>query len=134
MVKKCCVYGCNTNYASNKRKKIENYNHEAQEDSEKKIAVYRFPKDENERERWCKAVPNADLKVTDNTVICEEHWPEHFEKISFYGKLRPKNPPSVWKGIPKCQIPSIPPPFCFGHYWKPFLSVAAEVVCWVFDI
>ena len=113
MGKKCCVYGCDTNYASAKKRKKE-HNHEGENCdiniSESKIAVYRFPKDEDERERWVKVIPNANLKVTNDTVICEEHWPKCFEKIKVYGKYRPKNAPSVWKGIPKSQSPSIPPP------------------------
>ena len=37
-------------------------------------------------------------------------YPKCFEKIKVYGKYRQKNPPSVWKSIPKSQTPSIPPP------------------------
>ena len=38
-----------------------------------KISVYPFPKDKTEKEKWIKAVPNANLRVTRDTVVCELH-------------------------------------------------------------
>ena len=86
MGKKCCVYGCDTNYTSKKKRKKENSkvegeNSDIEDINESKIAVYRLPKDEDEREWWLKAIPNANIKVSKDTVICEEHWPKCFEKI-----------------------------------------------------
>ena len=75
------------------------------------MSVYRFPNDSDELKKWIQAIPNANLTVTKNTVICELHWPENFETVKVRGgKLRPKNPPSVWSGIPLSQIPSTSAP------------------------
>lgn len=71
-----------------------------------KIPVYRFPKNKDEREQWIKSVPNANLNVTNNTVICQQHWPSNFDTIKVNGKIRPKNLPSVWPGVPSSQIPT----------------------------
>ena len=32
--------------------------------------MHRFPKDETEKEKWIKAVPNANLRVSKDTVVC----------------------------------------------------------------
>jgi len=98
MVKKCCVYGCSTNYLSQKKNS-----------NDSKTSVYRFPRDEEERTRWIRCIPNENLKVSSNTVVCELHWPINFEKIKVKGRERPKNPPSIWPNVPLSQIPtSIP--------------------------
>ena len=55
-----------------------------------KIAVYRFVKNKDEKEQWIKSVPNANLNVTNNTVICQQHWPSNFDTIEVHGKIRPK--------------------------------------------
>ena len=67
MGKKCCVYACKMNYSSKKLKRD-------------KISVYHFPKDETEREKWIKAIPNANLRVSKNTVVCALCWPSGFEE------------------------------------------------------
>lgn len=73
--------------------------------------MYRLPRTIEERERWIEALPNTNLTVNNNSVICELHWPNKFEGIKLRGgKLRPKNPPSVWPVIPLSQIPSASPP------------------------
>ena len=111
MVKKCCVYGCTTNYLSKTRKrKTDEDDTTASIESIVKPSVYRFPKDPIEREEWRKVVPNENLNVTDNTVICSIHWPPDFEKIGKNGKFRPKNKPSVWPKVPSSQIPTVPAP------------------------
>ena len=38
-----------------------------------KISVYRFPKDETEKEKRIKATPNADLRVSKDIVVCALH-------------------------------------------------------------
>ena len=94
----CCVYACETNYDSKKCSATS---------SCKKIPVYRLPSDEEEKNKWIQAVPNADLTISRNTVICELHLPKNFETVKIRGgKLRPKNPPSVWPGIPPSQVPT----------------------------
>ena len=98
MGKKCCVYRCKTNYSSDKSS------------GEIKVSVFRFPKEEGEKQTWVKAIPNANLTVTKDTVVCELHWPSGFEKISKNGKFRPRDPPSVWPHVPPCQVPTPAPP------------------------
>ncbi|XP_065681410.1 uncharacterized protein LOC136095105 [Hydra vulgaris] len=58
MPKKCCAYGCKTNYQSTKNNK--NF---------EKIPVYRFLKDKEQRNIWIKSIPNSNLLVSDETVI-----------------------------------------------------------------
>ena len=55
-------------------------------------------------------MPNANLIVNERSVVCEMHWPAGYETKSVNGKLRPKNPPSVWPGVPVSQIPSTSKP------------------------
>ena len=50
MVKKCSVYGCDTNYASIKKEKMKILRREILERLVK-ITKIKFPKDENEREK-----------------------------------------------------------------------------------
>lgn len=68
--------------------------------------MFRFPKEENVKQVWISAIPNANLTVSKDTVICELHWPSEFETISINGKLRPRYPPSVWPNVPSSQIPT----------------------------
>lgn len=95
MGKKCCVYGCKTNYKSEKER-----------GAGKKVSVFRFPKEENVKQAWIAAIPNANLTVSKDNVICELHWPFEFETISKNGKLRPRYPPSIWPNVPSSQIPT----------------------------
>lgn len=71
MPRKCCVFACKTNYRSQQDKTMCG--------EINKIPVYRFPKNKDEREQWIKSVPNANLNVTNNTVICQQHWPSNFD-------------------------------------------------------
>ena len=57
MGKKCCVYAYKTNYSSEKSKSD-------------RISVSRFPKDEIEKEKWIKAIPNTNLRESKDTVVC----------------------------------------------------------------
>ena len=104
MVKKCCMVNCDTNYASKK------------DDGGRKISVFRFPSEKNEpeeRKKWigvCSKV-RADLRVTDETVICELHWPENYPTYRKKGHERPSVPPSIFIGIPSSIVPdTLPPP------------------------
>ena len=70
------------------------------------IPVYCFPKNKRRvREQWINSVPNANLNVTNNTVICQQHWPSNCDSIEVHGKIHPKNPPSLWPGVPSSQMP-----------------------------
>ena len=72
--------------------------------------MYLFPKDENEKEKWIEAVPNANLRVSKDIVVCALHWPSGFEDIKVNGKSRPKDPPSIWPGVPSSQTPTASKP------------------------
>ena len=99
MGKKCCVYGCKTNYNSEKGC-----------GAQKKLSVFRIPKEEMDKKAWITVIPNDKLNVTKDTVVCELHWPTGFETITIRGKQRPKHPPSVWPNVPASQIPNLPLP------------------------
>ena len=118
MVKKCRVYGCRTNYLSElkavKKKKTSNNNVKSENNrnesdsndnmdamNDKKISVYRFPKDPCERERWRKVIPTDNLIVNDETVMC----------ISLANGFR--NCKTIW------EISSNKSPVCLeGHTFK----------------
>ena len=56
MPNKCCVYGCNSNYASTK----ERYS--------------TVPRDDDLREKWIRKIPNKDLKATKYSYVCKKHF------------------------------------------------------------
>ena len=72
--------------------------------------MYRFQKDETEKEKWIKAVPNANLRVSKDTVVCALRWPSGFEEIKVNGKSLPKDQPLIWPGVPSSQVPTSSPP------------------------
>ena len=129
MGKKCCVYGCKSNYLSEKKKKatlsqttttatttttITTTATTATTSTETKIqfpAVFRFPSDNDERQRWIDVIGkiNANLIVNNETVVCENHWPTGYETIKKKGRYRTKYPLSVFEGIPQSIIPNPPP-------------------------
>ena len=82
---KCCVPYCKSNYDT----------------TSEKVPVYRFPKDSDECDKWCKAIPRANLKLTYWTVVCRKHWPQSCKLKCSRGKFYPVDPPSVFEGIPK---------------------------------
>ena len=96
---------CKTNYQSEiKRRKTD-----------EKRNVFRFPnkkKFPKEREEWIGIVSKirADLVVTDETVLCNRHWPSDTPMFDYYGKLRPVNAPSIFDNIPQSIVPPPPPP------------------------
>ena len=98
MFQKCCMFAYKTNYRSLQDKTMCG--------EINKILVYHFPKIKDKREQWIKSVPNANLNVTNNTVICQQHWSSNFDTIEVHGKIHPKNSPSVWPGMPSSQIPT----------------------------
>ena len=86
MPKKCCIPGCKTNYLKSNSAR----------DPSKKVPVFRFPKDAENIQKWKNSLPFQEIKVNENTVICELHWPSLYQKELVRGKFRPRNPPSVW--------------------------------------
>ena len=65
MVYTCYVTGCRTGH---KPKKDEN------NDQEKKIPRFKFPADKVLREKWIKAVPRKNSKITCNSKVCALHF------------------------------------------------------------
>ena len=60
---KCCVPKCKSNYLTEEKEKKE------------KVSIYRFPPDKEEKNKWIKAIPRANLTVNNNTRVCRYHWP-----------------------------------------------------------
>ena len=65
MPNKCCVYGCNSNYASTKER----------------YSTFKFPRDDDLRAKWIRKIPK-DLKVTQYSYVCEKHFTD--DAISRY--------------------------------------------------
>lgn len=59
MPQKCCVPGCNGNYKNGP-----------------KVHVFGFPKDASLRQKWLKSIPRDNFEPTNNTKVCEAHFPE----------------------------------------------------------
>ena len=76
MGKKYCFYACKTNYSSEKLKS-------------EKTSVYRFPRGETEKERWIKALRNANLRESKDSVVSAFHWPSCFTEIKVNGNISP---------------------------------------------
>lgn len=96
MVKKCCVTKCNGNYTK-----------------KQKVKTFRLPQNEQQKKLWLSIIPRDNIPNHKDTVICERHWPEGYAKIKFYGKERPRDPPSVFENIPPSLLrtkSSIPRP------------------------
>ena len=91
MVRRCCVPKCTGN-----------------SNEENKESVFRFPNKDEEKEAWRKAIPMTNLPTSNTTVVCERHWPPGYETTTAHGKVRPKNPRSVFDGLPASIWPSTP--------------------------
>ena len=81
------------------------------------VKVISLPKDPEERERWILAMPNEkeSLRRLKEIHICETHF--NCEWVSVKGGKQPKEPPSVFPGIPKSalkQVTSAPRPTSFS--------------------
>ena len=60
------------------------------------------------RKAWRKVIPRTNLPTSNTTVVCERHCPPGYETTTAHGKVRPKNPPSVFDGLPASIWPSAP--------------------------
>lgn len=104
MPRKCCVYGCYSNYDSQKES----------------VKMFTFPSDVEEMNSWKQALPNVikvfrhELKlkaitfnavlfqeVTPHMGICVKHWPPNAPMVKKRRFERPQNPPSIFPGIPQ---------------------------------
>ena len=78
MVFTCCIPGCNTGYRSNA--------------SKEKISLYKFPKDENMRQKWIRAIPRKDWIPTDSHRVCAKHFhKDDFVVASADSKINRRN-------------------------------------------
>ena len=96
MPRLCSCFGCRGNY-----------------DGTPYVKIISFPKDPEERERWILAMPNENesLRRLKKIYICETHF--NCEWVSVKGGMRPKEPPSIFPGVPKSvlkQVTSAPRP------------------------
>ena len=109
MGRKCIIKDCRTNYrVTNKEKKNEIIR--------ETLKTFSFPnktKHAKERERWIKSIPfwkEEEIEEMKTPVICEKHWPAGFAEIKGdRGRLRPAEPPSIFEGVEKSAIPTLPP-------------------------
>ena len=75
-----------------------------------KVSIYRFPPDEEEKNKWIKAIPRANLTVNNNTRVCRYHWlADCTTFIVSRGKERPTETPSIFDDIPASCLSSPPP-------------------------
>ena len=68
-----------------------------------RVPVFRFPSQKTEpeeRQAWIKQVKqvNANLTVSDNTVVFEAHWPKDYRTTRKKGADRPAEAPTVFPG------------------------------------
>ena len=91
MGRKCVAGECKTNYESEEKRRKEK--------GIAKVSVFKFPRNENEKQMWMAALPNIlEKPPTEHVGVCELHWPFGYEKITVQGgKQRPKFPPSEFE-------------------------------------
>ena len=69
MVNTCCVPACNSGYRSNK--------------NGKKVALFQFPINSELRDKWYRAIPRQNWKVSKSHKVCAQHFHESdFKTIS----------------------------------------------------
>ncbi|XP_047138875.1 THAP domain-containing protein 2-like [Hydra vulgaris] len=93
MVRRCCVTNCNGNYNPQNR-----------------VKAFRLPRNIEERKRWIAIIPRDNIPDTNNTVVCERHWPKGYLNVSDYGKLRPRDAPLVFSCIKPSLVPTVSVP------------------------
>ena len=60
--------------------------------------------------QWVRMIPRDPEEITENTRVCESHWPKGYATVKIHGKSRPENPPTVFSGINASKLPTPPPP------------------------
>ena len=74
------------------------------------VSVFRFPSDKEECAAWLRSIPFSNIQPYKEAVLCEQHWPYSYPTVSKKGRLRPRNPPSIWQAsLPPSCIPNLPP-------------------------
>ena len=89
MVKKCYITNSQGNYIKDKQ-----------------VKVFRLPTDLKERKLWLSVIPRDDIADHRDLVVCEKHQPANYPKVIYYGKERPRDPPSVFLCVKKTLIPA----------------------------
>ena len=92
MGRKCCVTECRGNY-----------------DKNHKATVFRLPSaktNPHERKRWLQVIPRDNTPDSKDTSVCIDHWPKGFKTVMVHGKVRPRNPPSIFPNIPLSMLPT----------------------------
>ncbi|XP_044262768.1 uncharacterized protein LOC123010130 [Tribolium madens] len=84
MPSRCCVPGCNSNYDSTLKAKQNN----------RSISVFKFPKNEQRKQAWIKAIPRCkgmeeyqsigDFEPSSSSVVCQLHF--NFNDVIMYDK------------------------------------------------
>lgn len=64
MPSRCSVTGCDSNYESSLKGKQKGPG----------ISVFKFPKNEERKQSWIRAIPRKDLLSTDSSVVCQLHF------------------------------------------------------------
>jgi hypothetical protein len=62
MPRKCCVPACKSNYSS----------------ESEKVTVFRFPKDENLKQKWIRCIHRHNFKPNTQSVVCIHHFDPTF--------------------------------------------------------
>ena len=55
-----------------------------------------------------KVIPGDNIPDSKDTSVCEIFWPKGYPAIRVHGKVRPRDPPSIFPGVPKSMIPTQP--------------------------
>ena len=99
MVNRCLVPRCNPNYRSR-----------SGSITPKKTKSFRFPTNKEECAAWLDAIP-LKWKINEKkSFLCERHWPNSYATVTKKGKVKPRDPPSVWPDHEKILPPSCRPP------------------------
>ncbi|KAK4884968.1 hypothetical protein RN001_001239 [Aquatica leii] len=76
MPRKCCVPGCKSNYDSTSRENLQC------------VTTFSFPKNEEIRSKWLRAIPRKDWIPTPSSVVCCKHFND-MDIIRFHKFLQP---------------------------------------------
>jgi hypothetical protein len=74
MPSRCCVPGCNSNYDSALKTTQNN----------RGMSIFKFPKNEERKQAWLKAIPRDDFTPSSSSVVCQLHF--HSTDIVRYDK------------------------------------------------
>ena len=99
MVNRCLVPSCNPNYRSRNGSIAP-----------KKTKIFRFPTNKEECAAWLDAIPLKRKIDEKKPFLCERHWPNSYATVTKKGKVKPRDPPSVWPDHEKILPPSCRPP------------------------